>query len=132
MKRFLRKIFKINKYGWKYFWQRRTRGFSDDETWGLNTTIATFIVPRLKRFKELYNGWPDGMTPKEWDDIIDKMIWSFEYIIVTGDMDKYDEWIIKQNRIDKTPHEKRDYSKDQEKSQEGLDLFAKYVTDLWW
>lgn len=32
--------------------QRLTRGFDDTEMWSLDCTIAAFIAPRLKVFKE--------------------------------------------------------------------------------
>lgn len=41
------------------------------ETWSLDITFAKYIVPRLKKFKELNNGYP-GMdevdTPGKWDE----------------------------------------------------------------
>lgn len=33
--------------------QRKERGFDDSETWSLTDTIVAFILPRLKRYKEL-------------------------------------------------------------------------------
>ena len=54
------------------------------ETWNLDYTIAKFVLPRLKLFKKLNNGYPgrEGMeTEEEWDEALDKMIWSFEQII---------------------------------------------------
>ena len=42
----------------KYWYQRRNRGWDDSETWGLDTTLAFWIVPRLKRLKEVTNGKP--------------------------------------------------------------------------
>jgi hypothetical protein len=62
----------------RYWWQRRTRGWDDSETWNLDAEIAGFIVPRLKRFKELNNGYPNGLTPEEWDARIDMMIAGLE------------------------------------------------------
>ena len=46
----------FNKRYWKFLWQRWTRGFDDSETWSLYDTIARFILPRLKRFKEIADG----------------------------------------------------------------------------
>jgi len=103
------------KKRWKtarLWWQRRTRGWSDEDTWSLDMTIAQFILPRLKRFKEIENGHPAAMTEAEWDDILDQMIYSFE---------KYTK--------------KWDEEPDQEmwkKIDVGFDLFAKWFYDLWW
>lgn len=101
--------------------QRRTLGFDDTETWDLLYTIARFILPRLKRFKEIGDFYvgadtaasvkPLGYEPtKEVITILDKMILAFE-IIATG----YD--YEPKNKI---------------KIQEGLDLFAKHFLALWW
>ena len=37
----------------RFWWQRGTRGWDDSETWGLDGTLARFILPRLQRFKEV-------------------------------------------------------------------------------
>ena len=109
------------------------------DIWNLDHTLSCIIHPALIRLKETKQGYPqlfeDGMvTPHYWDrqlhfdfideeveekyllnkwnDIMDKMIYSFGVIKNDGLFEKYDEeeW----NRI-----------------QEGLDLFAKHYTSLW-
>lgn len=37
----------------KFAPQRVERGFDDSELWSLSTTIAQFMIPRLKRYQEL-------------------------------------------------------------------------------
>lgn len=37
----------------KYKKQRMKRGFDDSETWSLDVTFASFMLPRLERFKEI-------------------------------------------------------------------------------
>ena len=109
------------------------------DVWNLDHTLSCIIHPALIRLRETKQGYPqlieDGMvTPHYWDrqlhfdfidekveekyllnkwnDIMDKMIYSFGVIKNDGLFEKYDEeeW----NRI-----------------QEGLDLFAKHYTSLW-
>ena len=46
--------------------QREEQGFDDTETWHLDKTFALFIVPRLKRFLEVNNGFPSGETEESW------------------------------------------------------------------
>ncbi len=111
----------------------------DFDVWNLDYTLACIIHPALVRLKETKHGypelWEDGMVTshnwdrqlhfdfideeieekyliKKWNDIMDKMIYSFGVIMNDGLFEKYDEdeW----NRI-----------------QEGLDLFAKHYTSLW-
>jgi len=95
----------------EYKLQRLERGFDDTETWNLYVTIAGFVVPRLKRFKEVTMGYPASMTEKEWNESLDKMIFAFETMLnEDGDIDCCDN----------------------EKVEEGLSLFAKHYLHLWW
>lgn len=96
--------------------QRLERGFDDTETWNLDYTIASFILPRLKRFKEVSNGYPGTMTFEEWQDILDKIINAFE---------------LKANE-DETSYTIEEDEANCKKIQEGLNLFAKYYSHLWW
>lgn len=67
---------------WNYFrLQREAQGFDDSETWGLDHTIALFVLPRLKRFKEIETtAFPpqDNEGWEEWNAILEKMIEGFE------------------------------------------------------
>lgn len=60
--------------------QRLERGFDDSELWSLDCTIAEFIAPRLKAFKEVSDGgYPGGYeSAKMWQDDLDAMIEGFE------------------------------------------------------
>ncbi len=105
---------KIKKYkrAIKFLWQKITRGWADDQTWSLDCSLPKYIVPRLKRFKELKVVTPYGMTDADWDTILDKMIAAFEFF--GGE----ERWL--------------DARKEYKKHQEGIDLFAKYYAALWW
>lgn len=114
------------------------------ETWSLDITFAKYIIPRLKKFKELNNGYPgteEVNTPEKWDEALDKMIQAFEYVI---DLDEY--W-LDDPRYDYTDimfgDNKEFYEKIKENKitedirrlaaiNEGLQLFAKYYMNLWW
>ena len=102
----------------RFFWQRRTKGYSDDETWDLDVRIARFVLPRLLRLKELQNGYPFDLTEESWDEILDKMIFSFELVIRCHGLDEPpgEAWLGGLN----------------EKYQEGMDLFAKHFMSLGW
>lgn len=94
---------------WNDFKQQRLeRGFDDSETWALDCTIAKFIEPRLRRFKEIKAGYPANISEEKWDDILDKMIYAFECINKDTTYDNEDQ------------------------VNEGLDLFRKYFFNLWW
>lgn len=94
----------------KYFFQRRIRGWDDSDTWSLDYTMAKLLVPRLKRFKELNNGYPYGLNEDLWDSTIDKMIKSFEFICSDA------RWI----------------GPFPEYVEEGRNLYNKHFYDLWW
>lgn len=98
--------------------QRLTKGWDDSDTWSLDLTIAEFVLPRLKRFKEVNNGYPGNMTAAQWDEILDKMIYAME-MIACDDItyNKADVEEIKDigNRVD-----------------EGCRLFGEYFQGLWW
>lgn len=93
--------------------QRLEQGFDESETWSLDSTIAKFILPRLKCF---YNdgdilSYPGNLTSKEWSAIVSKMVKAFD-LIVNVDAAKRTEEEVKA-------------------VEEGLDLFREYFFDLW-
>jgi hypothetical protein len=101
----------------KFFWQRRCRGWDDSETWSLDYTIARFILPRLRRFKEVNDGVPVNIgSLDEWNLIIDKIIFAFETYIKYDD---YDVYIETNKKLAK-------------QVDDGFDLFRKYFCQLWW
>ncbi len=98
----------------KFWWQRRTRGWDDSETWNMDLTFAEFILPRLKRFKILTNGYPASLDEDSWNKILDSMIMAFTLIIYNYETSK-------------------EYSEHDEKLvQEGLENFHQHYYSLWW
>jgi hypothetical protein len=97
----------------RFLYQRLTRGWSDEDTFSMDGPLAKLIAPRLKRFAELRRGHPSGMSEKEWEDIINKMVAAFE-------------WYASDDRYGP------DEFKNIEKHQEGIDLFAQFYCGLWW
>lgn len=90
--------------------QRLTRGFDDSETWSLFTTISKFILPRLKRFREICTGCPVMLTEEKWYKILGEMIKGFELFTSDKFLDSAEEKIAKR----------------------ALWLFYKHFEDLWW
>jgi hypothetical protein len=93
-------------------YQKKKYGCTNIETWNLDTTMAQFILPRLKRYKTLSNGYPNGLTEKKWNQILDKMIYSMEF------------YANERQFEDKGPDWKR--------VNEGTELIGKYFGNLWW
>jgi len=104
----------------KYVSQLRKNGFCDCETWALDSVISEFILPRLRRFKELNNGFPMGLSIGKWNNILDKIIFSFEWNLLKEEDDIYEKLTSKEKKIS------------WKKYNEGMELFAKYFRDLWW
>lgn len=69
----------------RFWWQRRTRGWDDSETWSLDSTIAEFTLPRLRRFREITIAHPSELTPEQWNHVLDELIWLME-ITADGDL----------------------------------------------
>lgn len=126
------------------------------ECWCLDYTIAEFVLPRLKKFKKDNNGYPGILSGEdEWDEILDKMILAFDYIIHDDDWWmfnlKYDytsglkfEEVGRENGFIRTHIVKEDWVDEIEQNyhieakrrndviEEGLELFVKYFRNLWW
>lgn len=126
------------------------------ELWNLDYTVAKFVLPRLIKFKENSLGFPgydEADTMNKWQDILQKIITAFEYIVTDDDwwvddprydysdgihieIDK-DKKTLFHFRIDdwaKEIENNRDTEQDRrnEAIKEGLELFSKYFRHLWW
>ena len=94
--------------------QRCERGFDNSELWSLDTTIAQFVLPRLKKFREIRCGQPTFMTDDEWDNAIASMIDAFDLIIKDNT-----------DAVFKLSYE------DNKKIRNGLSAFCGYFCHLW-
>lgn len=105
----------------KYKEQRMTRGFDDTELWNLDITFCKFIVPRLKVFKELNDGYPARFNSiEEWNKILDEMIEGFE---------------LNSNKFDRDTSEtldSNDENGNMAKAKKAIRLFQENFFDLWW
>lgn len=151
------------KWWIKCKYQKIRYGVSDDDIFSLYYNIASFILPRLKYFKKKGKvGIPACLLPKnyhslgdfeknmvekasekEWDNILDEMIFAFEYIIDADKFCKIPEILSERYKkldfnSEKTLEENQawaDYMdlSDQlnERKEKGFILFAKYFDCLW-
>jgi hypothetical protein len=133
----------------------------EQDLWGLDHTLAIVIHASLLKFRELdKHGVPGRITGHEtfdddendekynskmaeWNDILDKMIFSFdaiinedkyfdEYYVVKPDLDCGKDFIESLNDPDcRGIFDNDAYLKHEERVQEGIDLFAKYFRNLW-
>jgi len=91
--------------------ERRKFGFTHQDLWCLDQTIAKFVLPRLKAFRKVNYGYPSGMTKEEWDKKIDDMIFAMDYCLYM--------WNKEYNK------------KDQIRINKGMREFGKYFFHLW-
>lgn len=116
----------------RFWWQRRTRGWDDSDTWDLDHTLARWLAPRLRRFREIMAdknevaGIPgsylefdatgchvtneEGALKAWWADL-DKMIDALE---------RYDRFDVEET------------AEDGRMIEDGVQLLAKHFRDLWW
>lgn len=84
--------------------------------------MAKFIYPRLKYFRNMDKmGYPGTLNSmEEWNDILDKMLFSFDYSI-NGDEDRFSP----------TAFTSEEYQDMLNRVDEGFRLFGKYFLNLW-
>jgi len=92
------------------FAQRIKEGFQDDETWSLDISVARWILPRLKRYREISK--EALLTTTEYDEGLDKCVKAFEAIA-------NEECCL----MGETNHPQ---------VSEGLDWFRQNFFTLWW
>ena len=142
-------------YGWRMYYkisdikrwfistyQRIRYGVADEECWSLDYTFSKFILPRLKHFKKMKRyGYHPDMTPEEWESVIDEIIWPFEYLVDDEQFNPFPNFYKDKDwefNKEKTPEQKQLFdewmkknNELEERSQKGLQLFAKYYRHLW-
>lgn len=124
--------------------QKKIRNIKYKDIYNLDSTIARFILPRLKFFRKKTFSCPYGFTLEEWKDILDKIILAFELILDTSEPN-FGELKFNKEKTDnghwkmvKDPSSTFDteayikWKEDKEaKIEESLKLFAEYFQDLW-
>ena len=122
-------------------------GFPEFHASDFFSVHAKWVLPRLKKLNEIKKTFPSNINDikdnEEWTKIIDKIIWSFEHLHDEPDViypDDYNRSVLVKEYEDGSreyinqDERKPDFSaihEHRKKVQEGIDLFAKYYTDLW-
>lgn len=105
----------------KHVKQLKEDGFSNAETWSLYNVITDFTLPRLKRFREIHMGYPACYTAEKWKEILDEIIFAFEWVNTEDDpIDEYIKMTDKERKANWKRYEK------------GMKLFATNFMGLWW
>lgn len=102
-----------------FLYQRLTRGFDDSETWSLDYTIAQFVLPRFRRYRQVSEGMaPNELTENDWNKILDDIEFFLEYHSLSVNSDQ-------QVRMSERPDFKSRYLL-------GSSYWGKYFSALWW
>lgn len=116
------------------------------DTWSMDFTLSLIIVPMLKQLKSTNHGHPSELIESEWDEIMDKMIWSFNEIATERKGEKEFEsgeidfcWEEQESGLSKLEYgpahtfriDMEGLNAYNERIQEGLNLFGKYYQNLW-
>lgn len=94
----------------KLFQQWVDEGFDDSETWSFDSTLQSFIYPRLRRLVEIQKEYI--VLDKDYEEALEVMLDGFE-LAASEDYDNWDE---------------EQYSK----VHSAYEALAKYHNRLWW
>lgn len=113
----------------KWFFQRVTRGYDDRAMWDLGGYILNHAYKPFKAFVKKYE--EEGLSlphdfvtdPAAWLLVLQKIEFSFDYYWNSLHDDcSFDEYKQKT---------KEEIHEENKKVQEGMELFGKYMMDLW-
>ena len=103
----------------KYVKQYKQRGFDDSEIWNLDMSLSLFLLPRLKRLREVIQGYPPICKSfEEWISILDEIIWMF----ATYSSDTYQNY---------EPKNKQYFEEVNQRIEKASELLGKYWTYFW-
>mgnify|MGYP001576963196 CR=1 FL=1 len=88
--------------------KKKPKKIKHSELWNLDYTLAEYILPRLVAFRKMKRtGTPASLgTKKEWDIMLDDMIYAMKYVLKDG-------------------------MRSDERAQRGLEEFGKHFLGLW-
>lgn len=114
--------------GWKK--QRLERGFDDTELWNLDATILQFIIPRLKEYREMVNGYPGLFnSADEWHNALDEMIWAMEWYVSEDIRDEFKK--DKYGNFFKDENGHLVPTEEHQRAKNGWKLFCENFFSLW-
>lgn len=124
-----------------YFWrlkvrslrhllQKKTKGWSDDETWSLYSETAKYLLPRLVRFRELTVAFPVGKSEEWWHEKLDLMIFAMRHIV--WDDLQYEETEEAKEMEKQLLSYRSDRENWYELRHKGTRTLGKYFHYLWW
>lgn len=128
--RFINNIRQFIKEGkWKI--QRMNKGWATCDTWDISSYISTVLIGLLKDFKKDNMSVPIHFSEKQWEKIIDNIIYTFT---IEKEIANQETMILKKSQ-DKKLTEHLDIkiltTKEIQKYNKGWEYFRKYFQCLW-
>lgn len=79
------------------------RGFTDEDIWSIDFWFFEIMPKMIRELKKVYGGWhPTEMTCKQWEKILDRMIYCFEQVNEReNDEFKFNKYDKEYNRLNK-------------------------------
>lgn len=105
-----------------YPFQRFFRGYSDSDLWNLDTFYGDIITRSMRAFRDKTCSFPPELTFKEWQAVLDDIIFAFEH-------ESKDWWVLADEQKILSEEEKTAIK---ERVDRGFEYFKKYYRDLWW
>ena len=124
----------------KWFIQKGIRGWADKDTWDFDNYISTVIQNALLHFKKNKNGYPHNLTEEEWNEILNKIIYSFHtatlisngaYFYLNTQENKLEDYIKAKEQMKGLDYLVVMSWDDCKRYEEGLRLFTKHLHSLW-
>lgn len=115
------------------------------DTWSMDETLAHIVLPMLEQLKEKTHGYPNGLTEKKWDAILDEMIFAFrsktidwQDEFISGEWDVFLTEVTGSDNMEMNYGDKHTYKIDKESMDKvqkritkGFKLFGQYYENLW-
>lgn len=101
----------------KWFFQRGRRGYSDCDTWSLDSYLISWLPEAIRTLAKRNFGYPPELDLKSWQEILEKIASGFQ------------SW----RELDDLPFDQhlKEFPSRNARFEESITLFAKYFRYLW-
>ncbi len=112
----------------KWFCQRRTRGFDDNEVWELQSYLKIFLAKRLEAWlKRGVNSYVEGITYTKWVNILKEILWWAKDSVE----EEHKLWNIKKSKEISEEEYNKQLKKWHKRVERATGYLGKYAEDLW-
>jgi len=97
----------------RWFIQRGKRGYADCDVWDFNSYLSRVIAAGVRELKN-GTGYPVGLSPRKWNNVLEKIAIGFEAELLMED-----SFLLEEAK------------KLEKKRKKGMLLFVEYFGSLW-